>query len=401
MIFEDVVKLTQNAVSQALGEGYKINTGVGEDGNPTYETIGTGNLAALDTSKLIDVGKDVLDSGSVDVYVKALLTQMGKMIVVDRKYEDEVPGIMVDTNDWGGYQMRVYFSPQDLVKDEMYSLVDGQTYEDHKFYQPKVSAKIYEEGKDIMCPISIVREQLFEAFRGWDEMTKFLSGVYQNVLNTITLGTSTYQHMLVSVGYAIAKEAGNIVHLMTEFYGSGYSETQAAALKDPAFLRYALSRIAEIKDNMKLWTSSYNNGSVPTFSPNANVLLINKIARSMKFFARPDTYHPDGLGIEDYDTITAWQAFKSSGVTDFDYSTVSQIKIAADANNKLGLGTSEVDISNAVGLIYDPMAIGMTLRKSKVTSNYTAIADFWNQYYHQLVNYIIDSNFNMVAIALD
>ena len=137
MKFNDVVELTQNAVAQTLGSTYMEKDG---------------KLAPLTSFNLVDVGKDVLDSGSVDSYVKALLTQMGKMIIDSKVYKAELPSLFIDSFDWGGYIERVYFSPQDLLKDDMYDLVDGKVYEDHKFYKPNVSAKIFEEGKTIACP---------------------------------------------------------------------------------------------------------------------------------------------------------------------------------------------------------------------------------------------------------
>ena len=75
--------------------------------------------------------------------------------------------------------------------------------------------------------------------------------------------------------------------------------------------------------------------------------------------------------------------------------------ISADPTNKLGIGTSEVTLTNAIGLLFDRMALGICPYRSKVTSNYTAIADFWNEYHHMLVNYILDSNYSMVAFFND
>ena len=85
----------------------------------------------------------------------------------------------------------------------------------------------------------------------------------------------------------------------------------------------------------------------------------------------------------------------------FDYSTNSTIKIAADSTNKLGIGTEAVTITDVIGVLYDTRAMGISLTKSKVTSNYTAIADFWNEYHHKQVNYILDPNFNIVTFKLD
>ena len=70
MKFVDVTTLTQEAVAQTLGTTYLTKDG---------------KLKSIESYKLVDVGKDVLDSGSVDAYVKTLSKQMGK-IVDDAKH---------------------------------------------------------------------------------------------------------------------------------------------------------------------------------------------------------------------------------------------------------------------------------------------------------------------------
>ena len=417
MKFENVVSLTQNACAQILGKGYQVCTGTTTDseGNkvPTYQTIGDGALTHLDSSRLVDVGEDVLNAeNAVDRYVGSLITQMSKMVNVIDEYEPEIPSIMVDASEWGGFQQREYFSPQELIQDEMYNLIDGNVYEDHRFYKPRTTGKVFAEGKTIMCPISIVREQLFESFRSWAQMDKFLSGIYQNVRNTVMLGVQAYQHMLVSAGYAIAHTATQkVVHLLTEYKALSGDNTMTAekALVSKDFYQFAGMRIAEIKDNMRIWSTAYNNGSVPQFTnkKRSKVLLLSKFGRGMKFFAKADTFNKDELGFGDFETIASWQATKTAGAesTDpdeiFNYETVSTIMIKGDPDNKLGIGTADLTLTNCLGLIYDERAIGMTLDKEKTTSNYTAIADFWNEYLHKLVNYIVDANCNMVALALD
>lgn len=88
MKFVDVTTLTQEAVAQTLGTTYLTKDG---------------KLASIESYKLVDVGKDVLDSGSVDAYVKSLLTQMGKMVVDAKRYAAELPSMFVDNFEWGGY----------------------------------------------------------------------------------------------------------------------------------------------------------------------------------------------------------------------------------------------------------------------------------------------------------
>ena len=389
MKFNDVVELTQNAVAQTLGSEY-------------MEKLGT--LSELSSYRLVDVGKDVLDGGSVDSYVKSLLTQIGKLYIESREYVSELDSIYIDSFDWGGYLERVYFSPQDLVTDDMFNLVNGNTYEDHKFYKPNVSAKIFEEAKTIMCPISLTEEAVKMAFTSWEEMNKFLSGIQQNVRNTIDLGLDAYAHMLVSCAIAVSDKAlNNSVHLLSEAKEKGIvpSETTSEkALNNEAYLVYCLNRIRNVEKYMHRLTTAYNNGSVPMQAKEVNKILLTDFVSSTKFNVRANTYNLDEIGIGNYDEVSAWQGI-NDGTNKFDYATNSSIKIAADSTNKLGIGTQSVSLTNAIGLVFDRMALGICPYRSKVTSNYTAIADFWNEYHHMLVNYILDSNYSMVAFFND
>lgn len=389
MKFNDVVELTQNAVAQTLGSTYMEKDG---------------KLAPLGSFNLVDVGKDVLNSGSVDSYVKALLTQMGKMIIESKVYKAELPSLFIDSFDWGGYIERVYFSPQDLLKDDMYDLVDGKVYEEHKFYKPNVSAKIFEEGKTIACPISITEDQIKMSFNSYEELNKFLSGIYQNVQNTITLGLEAYAHMLISAGIAVSIGAtGNTRHLATEFYGAKPSKKLSEMLSDSAFLKYCMEQISLTKDQMKRYTTAFNNGSIPTFSTedDLKVALLSDFANACKFNVTADTFNADEIGLGEFDKVTAWQAFSANSLRDFDVETNSSISISADTQNKLGLGTEAFAKKGVIGVVYDYRAMGICPYRTKVTSNYTASADFWNQYHHQLVNYILDANFNIVSFVLD
>lgn len=389
MKFNDVVELTQNAVAQTLGSGY-------------MEKLGT--LSELSSYQLVDVGKDVLDGGSVDSYVKSLLTQIGKLYIESREYVSELDSIYIDSFDWGGYLERVYFAPQDLVTDDMFNLVNGNTYEDHKFYKPNVSAKIFEEAKTIMCPISLTEDAVKMAFTSWEEMNKFLSGIQQNVRNTIDLGLDAYAHMLVSCAIAVSDKAlNNSVHLLTEAKEKGIVPTETTsekALNNEAYLVYCLNRIRNVEKYMHRLTTAYNNGSVPMQAKEVNKILLTDFVSSTKFNVRANTYNLDEIGIGSYDEVSAWQGI-NDGTNKFDYATNSSIKIAADSTNKLGIGTASVTLTNAIGLVFDRMALGICPYRSKVTSNYTAIADFWNEYHHMLVNYILDSNYSMVAFFND
>ena len=392
----DVVELTQKAVAETMGAEYMENLG---------------DLDFLDSYKLVDVGKDVLSAGTVDVFCKKLIGLLGKLVVDAKKYEGSViKSIFVDSFDWGSFVERVYFQPQDLIEDDMWNLIDGKVYEnDHKFFAPHVQAKIFEEAKSITTPCSFGDEQLKTAFSNWDEMGKFVSGVRTNIENTIEIALQAYSHMLVSCGIAVSDKAtGTAVHLITEAIDAGILEsgaTYATARYDEDFILFAMKRIKTIRDNMKINCAVYNDKSMPTFTNDEDnkMVLLSQFENDMKFIGRRQTYNLGEIGIGEYETTPMWQGVSYTGYADFDWAVVSTVEISVDASNKLGIGNTveAYDAHNIAGIIFDHRAMGLCPYRRKVTSSYTASADFWNEFHHLLVNYILDAKFNMVAIFMD
>lgn len=398
MVVEQIKNLTMNAIAQTLGASYMTQ----EDGT----------IAPLDDAKLIDVGTDVasLERG-VENFTKSLLDQLAKIYIVSDVYKNDLPDIFVDSFDWGGFIEVVNFDLAEVIDDPMFNLIDGQSYADieHTFYQPKVNVKLFTERKGVALPWSIGREQVMTAFTGLDEMNKFISGLNVNIENTYNIILETYSHILVSSAVAISDKAINTsVHLITEYNEETHNtETDATVLlQDEAFLAWVSRKIKDIRRNIKKMTRSFNDGSCNTFTPvgKDKLILVGKFVDAIKFNLRADTYHEDLVGFGDYDEIAFWQGhYTSDGETEsnFDFSDVTTISVKGDPNDKLGIGTSDVTINNCVGLIYDKRGIGLCPFKTKITSNYTASADFTTYWRHLLLNYIVNSQFNMVALIMD
>ena len=398
MVVEQIKNLTMNAIAQTLGA--------------SYMTQDDGTIAQLDDAKLIDVGTDVanLERG-VENFTKSLLDQLAKIYVVSDVYKNDLPDIFVDSFDWGGFIEVVNFDLAEVIDDPMFNLIDGQSYADieHTFYQPKVNVKLFTERKGVALPWSIGREQVMTAFTGIDEMNKFISGLNVNIENTYNIILETYSHILVSSAVAISDKAINTsVHLVTEYNEETHNtETDSTVLlQDEAFLAWVSRKIKDIRRNIKKMTRSFNDGSCNTFTPvgKDKLILVGKFVDAIKFNLRADTYHEDMVGFGDYDEIAFWQGhYTSDGETEsnFDFDDVTTISVKGDPNDKLGIGTSDVTINKCVGLIYDKRGIGLCPFKTKITSNYTASADFTTYWRHLLLNYIVNSQFNMVALIMD
>lgn len=392
MKWENVVDLTQKAVAQALGAEYMEKSGV---------------ISGLSVNKLVDIGTAVLDTdATTEKFTKALISVIGEYELINFNVNDEFDDLFVHNFEWGGFVERIYYGLANVIEDPMWNTVNGQSYADieHTFYQPSVTAKIFNECKACMIPISIQRDTLKEAFKGEAEWNRYISGIRNSVSNTIKIVKKAYARMLISSGIAISDKAiQTSVHLITEAIAAGILEsgaTVSAALASEDFLAFMCKRIATVRDYMKVESTQYNNHTVIASGDDIRLKVLSDIAKSIRFNLRADTYNENLLSFGDYKEVVSWQGV-TDGTNNFDIADLSAIKIAADANNKLGLGTSAVNINYCVAFAYDYRAIGFTIDKTKITSNYTSCADFWNEFTHIWTDAIIDTNLPMVAFILD
>lgn len=396
MKFEDVLDVTKKALAQSMGGEY-------------MEQLG--DLAALDDAKLVDVGHSVLDGeGTTEKFTKALISVIGRIEFDNREYKISTPSIVVNSMDWGGFVEDVQFDvSENIMEDPMFNLVNGQSYAEaeHRFYQPKVAVKIFDEAKPFLIPVSITREILRESFYSWDKLNSYISGIRNAIKTTKTAVLETYAHMLLSAGAAnsiAGTQTGiNLLALAKSEGRVSNDMTPAQAIIDKDFLTFCTSKISLYRKYMeRQLKGAFNNGSIPTFTPedDNNLVLLAEFAGNIKTIVKANTYNDKYIGVGEYETISAWQAFKETDVTKFNFATDSTISIAADSTQKLGIGAKEFTQPYVVGICYDKKALGVCPYRVKTTQNYTAIGDFSNTFTHLLFNYKLNNSYNIVAFYL-
>ena len=208
--------------------------------------------------------------------------------------------------------------------------------------------------------------------------------------------------MTVSMGIAKARANNNEINLLQEYNTlTNQSLTADAYATNEDFQRYCLKRMADVKSNIMRFTSAYNNHEHITFASEPNVILLNQFANALKFGVRANTYNEKLLGIGDYDTVNSWQAV-TAGSKIFDFDTASTISLTESSATEAGITTPATNktIKHVVGVIYDRLAMGITLDKRKTTSQYSASRDTTNFFYHSLVNYIVNDNYPIVSFTI-
>lgn len=396
MKLEDVKVLTQQALAQSMGKDYMTQNGY---------------LEGIPAEKLVDIGKDIESMGTTEKYTKALVSLMAKFECTTPGYEMMFSDIVVDRIEWGGFVQRVKIDIADVYDDPMSAPVNKQSYAEleHTFFQPRVTAKVYEEGKPLMIPISISADTLKESFRSWDTLNGFLSQIRESIRETRDMVLDSWANVLVNSAIAVSCKATKTeVPLKTLAVSAGVGgvtmeNTPTQLLENTKFQAYASEQIGIVRSNMKARTNVYNNKNISVGAIQQNAYFLTPFIKARNNGLLADTYHRDERDIGKYVEIPRWQAVKgeTSDTTPFSFSDVSSISLSADSTNKLGLGTEAVTLNNIIGVVFDKRALGICAFREKMTTNYTASADFWNEYLHLLVNYILDTDYNIVAFSLN
>lgn len=400
-----------------------VKSGISQLTANNFYNAETPELTETDTAALVELGHALEDHQlAADIFLGALVDTLTTMRIDSRAYSAVLPSLFVDTYEWGGFREHVVIGLSDILEDEMYPIngfigynETGGTAEaqriagiEHGTFKPSAQSKFYDEGKAFMIALSTVREQLFTAVRSLAELNKLISAMQISVDNTIQLKAEVGALSTVSTGIARAIALGNEIKLVTRYNGLHTGATVPTgweALNDDKFTAFVLETIANVEDEVKRFTSVYNNHEHVTFSNDSRLILLSKFANRAKFGVRANTYNEQLLGIGDYERISGWQAVSQANSDPFAPETLSSIALTSDSATKVGLtvpeGATGVTLSNIIGFLYDRYALGISLDKKKVTTSYTASQDKYNTYHHNIINYIIDDNFPMVAFTLN
>ena len=397
----NALTVTQNAIAQLTAKGYMTSNQV--------------TLTALDDHQVVDMGTAVANmTNGTDLFVKALVGAMGKLIIDDRKYVAMLPKLFVDTYNWGAFCEAVQLGLDDVLVDEMWNpagFIGGSAEGariaaiEYGCYKPPVNVKIYEKMHGIMVPLTVSTEAMFTAFKSADEYTRFLAGLYNSVETTLQAKAEVYALMTVSMGIATADGHGNVVKLVTEYNAiAGTSLTQATALGDPEFCKYMCQRIEEVKENMRRISTAYNDHTVVSFSAQPQLAMLTAASAAIRANVTASVYNGGIITPENYDTVPSWQAVHTTASdTSFNLGTASSVALTKDAYNATDPATAATaakTISGIVAVLYDRYAMGIALDKKKVTSNYAASRDTTNYFHHAAVQYMVNPAYPIVTFQL-
>ena len=372
----------------------------------TKEVLGSTELVQEDLTGLVDLGKEVFNQNAVDNYVKSLVNHIGKVVFVNRPYSGKIPSVLMDSWEFGSVLEKISADIPEAEENKSWELTDGATYAQDVFHKPVVTAKFFNSKVTFEVAVSITERQVKESFSNSEQLNAFYSMIYNAVEKSITIKTDslimrTINNMIAETlkadsaafggddapDYKIASTARcvNLLKLYNEQKGT--TLTADKALTDPEFIRFASYTIGLYSDRLASISSAFNVGGKPRFTPkdNLHVVLLSDFEKAARAYLYADSYNKDQVLLPKAETIPFWQ---SSG-KNYDFASTAHITIKETDGQS-------VEISGVLGVMFDRDALGVCNVDRRVTTNYNAKAEFFNNYYKFDAGYFNDTNENFV-----
>lgn len=391
------------------------------------EVLGKTDLITEDLTGIVDLGTEVFNQNAVDNYVKSLVNHIGKVVFVNRPYAGKVPSVLMDAWEFGSVLEKISADVPEAEVNDSWNLTDGKDYSQDVFHKPTVTAKFFNSKVTFEVPVSITERQVKESFSNAAQLNAFVSMIYNAVEKSMTIKADalimrTINNMIAQTLIADATAFGateqaptgwdfssastsrcvNLLKLYNDKYypAGGTTEKPEAnpnaltadkAITDADFIRFASYVMGTYVDRLQSISTVFNVGGKERFTPKdmLHVVLLSDFAKAAQTYLYSDTYNRTDVLLPQAETVPFWQG---SGKA-YNFDSTSHITVK-ETNGK------SVEISGVLGVMFDRDALGVCNLDRRVTTNYNAKAEFFNNYYKFDAGYFNDTNENFVVFFI-
>ena len=372
------------------------------------EVLGKTDIVKEDLTGVVDLGNEVFNQGAVDNYVKSLVNHIGKVVFVNRPYSGKIPSVLMDAWEFGSVLEKISAEIPAATENDTWNLTDGQEYKQDIFHKPVVSAKFFNSKVTFEVPVSITERQVKESFSSAAQLNGFLSMIYSAVEKSMTIKTDalimrTINNMIGETlfadaakftpsGKALDYASASTVRCVNLLYlynkAKGTKLTADKCLTDGDFIRFASYQMGLYADRLQSISKLFNVGGKERFTPKdaLHTVLLSDFAKAAQAYLYADTKNMEQVLLPNAETVASWQG---SG-QDYGFAHTSAINIKTSGNH-------EINIGGVLGVMFDRDALGVCNLDKRVTTNYNAKAEFFNNYYKFDAGYFNDTNENFVV----
>lgn len=363
----------------------------------TKAVLGETAVVNEDLSNVVDLGDQITNLNLLDHYVNTLVDHIGKMIFVNRAYSGTAPSLLMDSWEYGSILEKVtYDGLPEATENESWELEDGEEYNPNIFTQPKVSAKFFDKRVTFEVPMSFAERQVKSAFSSAGQLNAFFSMIYNAIEKSMTVKMDGLIERTVNnlIGETLADVNAGVrsINLLSG-YNTQYSQSLTAeqAILTPEFIRYASYMFKLYSDRLVKISTLFNGGGKERFTPKdmQKIVMLSEFKTAADVYLQSDTFHNELTKLPNADEVPYWQG---SGLA-YDFKSTSAINVKTSGGNTVAQ-------AGILGVIFDRDAAGVSNLNRRVTTDWNAKGEFWNNWYKFDAGYFNDFNENAIVFHM-
>lgn len=365
----------------------------------------------VDTSEFVSVADTTIQTVGLDPIMGAVTQMINRTIFAYRPYNRKFA--MLENSDiaFGNATRKITPIFHDAAETQpMYNdqPIDGQSTDHWTIKRPQALQTVIVGAEQSMVQApTVFEDQLRSAFRGPDELARFMQAQTGEVQNELeqqaeALARNTVANLVGAV--ALANNTDTHVHLLTEYNAlTGLSLTSTTVFQPAnfgSFIRWMYSRISNVADRLTNRSTMYHQGitgvTILRHTPKEDqrLLIYSPFLRQIETMVLSTTYHDDLLRLATYEGVDYWQDFEQPNRVDVTPSTI-------DSAGAFVKGSTAA-VTDLVAVLYDRNAMGTNLFNQSVNvTPLNAKGKYYNTYHHLTKRYWNDVTENAVIFTLD
>lgn len=383
--------------------------GQGEDVSHNPITITEDLRNVVDLGKALnDLSVSDLENFKGDLVVGVLDTYTDAR---EFQSDDEASyGLFVSSEEYGGAIQRVKCKLLSATDSNLLALVDasnsGPDYTDGKFYGVPVDAKIYTKMDSFRVKFSISNNELKKSFTSAAGVARLIAMIEVTVRNTIALQLNATARGVLRELILQAYNGGREVKLITLYntiFGFTSDDPGYVTLADwnqnETFKIWCQSTILKLRKGIADFNEKYNDGSVETFTPEADsrAIFLADFATDMDV-ALGSVYHTELVkGLDSYRTINFWQNGTTELVPMIKSGSLHDQIVEKVADSGLSQVTT---IDHCVGLLFDRYSAFVTYELESMRAKPVIEEDFTTYFRDYTRRYCVDTRNTNVILTL-
>lgn len=348
--------------------------------------IGTEALLADDLSNISDFGRafEDLDSGTKEIVKSGLVTLITEQLVIAKEYKGNEVDIIRSRGEYDPSAGIIQKNRPNLLQAEddadVYNPTPNSTSDPFKNNPINFETEYFYKPFQFRYQWSIPERWMTGMFLSRDKFNQFIAAVDTSVKNSLTLNIDNITLSTLRSSIALNLNGGaspRAINLLMS-YNKAFKATLKAeqALQTPEFLRWCLNQIAVTLDQLKIYSSLYNEKAYPNHLADPNVVFLSQFENAAKQYLQADVFNKDLLELPGHSTVVSWKglvdvkgsvpSFKSLSTVKDTFSvswqktpiTVNQEGVVAHIfdNERVGiynLGMKTTSMADPVGLKTD------------------------------------------------